>query len=119
MAGRRFDFDGGQPERLVLLPGRAFPADAGVRLTNCHVTTKAVSIVGGLFMPRPPRPTCRLLGGFLHLGTKMKKIPTVANDNVDSVRLFAGNVALALDRADVDAALSGFVVAMAEASFIF
>ena len=49
----------------------------------------------------------------------MKKIPTVANDNVDSVRLFAGNVALALDRADVDAALSGFVVAMAEASFIF
>jgi hypothetical protein len=42
------------------------------------------------------------------------KLPTiVANDNVDSVRLFAGNVALALDRADVDAALSGFVVAMA------
>lgn len=41
------------------------------------------------------------------------KLPIVANDNVDSVRLFAGNVALALDRSDVDAALGGFVVAMA------
>ena len=59
-----------------------------------------------------PPPTSRLLGGFLHLGTKMK-LPIVANDNVDSVRLFAGNIALALNRADVDAALSGFVVAMA------
>ena len=38
---------------------------------------------------------------------------TVLNDNVDPSKLFAGNIALAMDESDTDAALSGFVVALA------
>jgi hypothetical protein len=41
------------------------------------------------------------------------KLRTVSNDNVDTSKLFAGNIALALDQSDTDAALSGFVIALA------
>jgi len=40
-------------------------------------------------------------------------LPIPANNNVDPAKLFAGNIALALDDAETDAALSGFVVALA------
>jgi hypothetical protein len=53
-----------------------------------------------------------IAGGFI-FEDKMKLL-TISNDNVDASKLFAGNIALALDdHADSDAALSGFVVALA------
>jgi hypothetical protein len=41
------------------------------------------------------------------------KLPIAANDNIHPAPIFVGNIALALDQADTDAALSGFVVALA------
>jgi hypothetical protein len=49
-------------------------------------------------------------GLYIFRGTKLQ---TIANDNVDPSKLFAGNVALALDDFDTDAALTGFIVALA------
>jgi hypothetical protein len=37
----------------------------------------------------------------------------IANDNIDPSKLFAGNIALALDHSDSEAALTGFVIALA------
>lgn len=37
----------------------------------------------------------------------------VVNNDVDSSKLFAGNIAIAVEESDTDAALSGFVVALA------
>jgi hypothetical protein len=50
-------------------------------------------------------------GGFYILGGI--ELLKTSNNNVDSSKLFAGNIALALDESDTDAALSGFVVALA------
>jgi hypothetical protein len=43
------------------------------------------------------------------------ELPIVTNDNTSPAHVFAGNTALALavDQADIDAALSGFVLALA------
>ena len=40
-------------------------------------------------------------------------LPIATNDNINPIQIFAGNIALALDRSDTDVALSGFVVALA------